>query len=74
MNPRTQQSYEVDLHFRKPDHCISHMGIHAIDQCTPDSIAKTESRWMHLLKTHRVVGGPNIDEPYLKGLLRSLNI
>ena len=74
LNPKTQQPYEVDLHFRQPDHSISHMRIQAVEQCTPASIAKNESRWMHLLKSHRVVGGPNIDEPYIRGLLRSLSI
>ena len=73
LNPKTQQPYEVDLHFQQPGHSISHMRIQAIEQCTPDSIAKCESKWMHLLKCHRVVGGPNIDEPFIKGLLRSLN-
>ena len=72
-DPSTKQPCPVASHFRLPNHDITDVRIQAIEKSPIPSLAKTESKWMHLLKCHRSVGGPNIDEPYLNGLLRSLN-
>ena len=69
--PNTDES--VALHFRQPDHSVMDLKINIVETLPsgPDirvRLNKAESAWMHRLKTHRITGGHNVDEPFFNNL------
>ena len=66
---RTNTSESVSSHFKLPGHSISHLKIQGVEKVSNVSeLNSAESRWIWSLKTHRITGGLNIDEPYLRSL------
>ena len=69
--PNTDES--VALHFRQADHSVMDLKIQIVETLPngPDikmRLNRAESAWMHKLKTHRITGGLNVDEPFFHNL------
>ena len=66
---RPNSTESVASHFQLPGHSISHLKIQGVEIVSHVSeLNSAESRWIWTLKTHRITGGLNIDEPFLHNL------
>ena len=66
---RPNSTESVASHFQLPGHSISHLKIQGVEIASHvPELNSAESRWFWTLKTHRITGGLNIDEPFLHNL------
>ena len=75
--PNTAES--VALHFKQTDHDLKHLRVQGVELVPVDpdkatnarQLSEAESRWMWAIKSHRINGGLNVDEPHFANLTLS---
>ena len=75
--PNTTES--VASHFQQTDHSIKNLRVQGVElvPVDPDKatnarhLSEAESRWMWAVKSHRINGGLNVDEPHFSNLTLS---
>ena len=76
---RTNTAESVASHFKLTDHNIKHLRVQGVElvPVDPDKatnarrLSEAESRWMWAIKSHRITGGLNVDEPHFSNLTLS---